>query len=149
METISVRNESGQVAHFDVTGPDDQRAKILRQRIGSGELTLVDADAESGPPDAAPPNPDDFRYDEKGDVLSSVHGGGRDEETALVEPATTGEADAPPVEPVMPPRNGAGSGRDKWAEYAEALEVAVPEDAARDDIIALLDAAGYATDTAE
>lgn len=41
-----------------------------------------------------------------------------------------------------PPRSGAGSGTDVWRAYAEdELGLEVPEDAGRDDIVALVDAA--------
>lgn len=40
-----------------------------------------------------------------------------------------------------PPRGGPGSGRDAWAAYAESKGIAVPEDATRDDIVALVDGA--------
>jgi hypothetical protein len=39
-----------------------------------------------------------------------------------------------------PPRSGRGSGVDEWRVYAETLGVDVPEDAGRDDIVALVDA---------
>lgn len=45
-----------------------------------------------------------------------------------------------------PPKSGAGSGRDAWAEYATARGVAVPDGAGRDDIVAALDAAGVPTE---
>jgi hypothetical protein len=47
----------------------------------------------------------------------------------------------------VPPRGGAGSGRDAWAAYATAHGVEVTEDmASRDDIIAALDKAGVPTE---
>lgn len=39
-----------------------------------------------------------------------------------------------------PPRGGAGATGDAWREYASALGLEVPEDAGRDDIVALVDA---------
>lgn len=42
--------------------------------------------------------------------------------------------------PEEPARSGRGSGEDAWREYATELGVDVPEDAGRDDIIALVDA---------
>jgi hypothetical protein len=45
-----------------------------------------------------------------------------------------------------PPKSGKGSGRDAWAEYAEALGVTVDHDANRDDIIAALAEAGHLTE---
>lgn len=38
-----------------------------------------------------------------------------------------------------PPRSGKGSGLEVWITYAESLDVAVPEDASRDDVIDLVD----------
>lgn len=44
--------------------------------------------------------------------------------------------------PGPPPRAGAGSGRDAWADYARANEFDVAGDAKREDIIDALEAAG-------
>jgi hypothetical protein len=44
--------------------------------------------------------------------------------------------------PAPPPRAGAGSGRDAWADYARANEFDVAGDAKREDIIDALEAAG-------
>lgn len=57
------------------------------------------------------------------------------------EPSDPTEDDGP----VPPPKGGAGSGRDAWAEYATAHRVPLT-DGARDDIIAALDAAGVPTE---
>jgi hypothetical protein len=38
-----------------------------------------------------------------------------------------------------PPRSGAGSGKEAWRSHAEGLGIDVPDDASRDDIIALVD----------
>lgn len=46
---------------------------------------------------------------------------------------------APPVEP---PRSGKGSGVEAWRTYADALGITHPDDATRDDIVALVDAEG-------
>jgi len=43
------------------------------------------------------------------------------------------------VEDDEPPRSGKGSGKGAWADYAEELGVAVPADASKEDIIALVD----------
>lgn len=54
----------------------------------------------------------------------------------------TGSAD--PSEPTLPPRGGPGSGAGAWREYAAAaaekkgLEIEIPADATRDDIIKAL-----------
>jgi hypothetical protein len=42
--------------------------------------------------------------------------------------------------PKAPPMSGKGSGRDDWAAYAASVGVAVPADATRDDIVALVEA---------
>ena len=39
-----------------------------------------------------------------------------------------------------PPRAGRGSGLDAWLDYAMEIGLEVPEDASRDDVIALVDA---------
>lgn len=51
------------------------------------------------------------------------------------------EGGARPIEDgdAEPPRSGKGSGLDAWIAYAELLEIDVPEDATRDDVIALVD----------
>jgi hypothetical protein len=41
-----------------------------------------------------------------------------------------------------PPRGGEGATADAWREYATGLGIEVPEDAGRDDIVALVDARG-------
>lgn len=57
----------------------------------------------------------------------------------------TGSPDASTLAP--PPRGGAGSGADAWRAYAAAaagkkgLEIEIPEDATRDDIIKALEGA--------
>lgn len=38
-----------------------------------------------------------------------------------------------------PPRTGRGSSREAWVAYAEGLGIAVPDDASKDDIVALVD----------
>lgn len=48
--------------------------------------------------------------------------------------------------PAAPPKSGAGSGRDAWAEYAAARGVTVPEGASRDDIVGALESAGQPTE---
>lgn len=45
-----------------------------------------------------------------------------------------------PAGPTEPPRAGRGSGVEAWTEYAEGLDIEVPEGASRDDVIALVDA---------
>ena len=43
------------------------------------------------------------------------------------------------VAPAEPARAGRGSGLEAWAGYARGLGIEVPEDATRDDVIALVD----------
>lgn len=45
----------------------------------------------------------------------------------------------------VPPRQGPGSGVEKWREYAAAQQVEVAADASREDVIAALDQAGKPT----
>lgn len=61
---------------------------------------------------------------------------------ASIDPASFVEvAPAPDLAPAdaEPPRAGKGSGRDAWAAHARDLGITVPDDAGRDDIIALVD----------
>lgn len=46
----------------------------------------------------------------------------------------------------IPPKNGKGSGRDNWAAYANDVDVDIPADASRDQIIELIAAAGKPTE---
>src|SRR4051812_20900309 len=57
--------------------------------------------------------------------------------------------DPAPAQLEAPPKGGAGSGREAWAEYAAASAVPVADDATREDIIAALDAAGVPTGNAD
>jgi hypothetical protein len=56
------------------------------------------------------------------------------------QPALSATEVEPPVDPAMPPRSGAGSGRDAWATYATSLGLAVADDLTRDQIIDLVEA---------
>jgi hypothetical protein len=58
----------------------------------------------------------------------------------------TGTASTTDGGPTPPPRNGAGSGRDAWAEYAQAKGVTVDDGTSRDGIISALEGAGVATE---
>lgn len=49
----------------------------------------------------------------------------------------------------VPPRGGAGSGRDAWAGYAARHGVVVDDEDSREDIIAALDEAGVPTEVKE
>jgi hypothetical protein len=79
-KTIHVRNESGQVAHFTVDGPNDPRAHVLAQRIARQELEAVSASTKSSRPGEGGLLLDAHVgvKDERGDFLKSVHGGGLD-----------------------------------------------------------------------
>lgn len=54
-------------------------------------------------------------------------------------PAAAVEDPASEFTPQEPPRAGRGSGVDAWATYARSIGITVPDDATRDDIIALVD----------
>lgn len=80
-DTISVQNDSGQVASFLLDGPNDPRAEILRQRIARGELTEAKKSDKSRAGRRARvvvQDSDTGLKDERGDFLKSVHGGGLD-----------------------------------------------------------------------
>lgn len=47
----------------------------------------------------------------------------------------------------VPPLTGTGSGRERWAQYAAAHGVQVPEDAKRDQIVEVLREAGVPVST--
>lgn len=77
------------------------------------------------------------------DVWNDVDGSGSGTEQASpVDITSDPDGDVGGV----PPRHGAGSGRDAWAAYAAANGVAVDEDMSRADIIDAVEAAGVATD---
>lgn len=59
---------------------------------------------------------------------------------------TKAEQAAASTLPTPPPKNGAGSGTQAWADYAELLGVDVPDDASRDEIQAAVEAAGHRTE---
>lgn len=90
-------------------------------------------------------------YDEHG----AAHVFGPDDDVpawaakAITNPDAWAAGDEPELAPTgeggggdgdEPPRGGPGSGRDAWAAYAESKGIAVPDDASRDDIVALVDA---------
>ena len=56
------------------------------------------------------------------------------------------EPTAETVGDVVPPKGGAGSGRDAWAAYAEVHDVEVGNEATREDIIAALESADVPTE---
>jgi len=82
-------------------------------------------------------------------VVGGQHVAAGTEETAELKAAVTnpvawvGESDLPdeaPQGPEEPPRGGPKATADAWRTHAAALGVEVPEDASRDDIVALVDA---------
>lgn len=64
------------------------------------------------------------------------------EDMAPVGTPPTGVRAAALGAPEIPPRAGRGSGRDVWADFAEANGVGVGEDDSREEIIATLEARG-------
>lgn len=80
-DTITVKNESGQVATFALEGDSDPRKAILEQRIARGELEKVTKATKSAAGRRARVvvvDSDTGLKDERGDLLKSVHGGGLD-----------------------------------------------------------------------
>ena len=57
-----------------------------------------------------------------------------------------GDDEAPAEPTAIPPQEGPGSGKARWADYAEGLGVQVPEGAARDAIIQAIAKAGHPTE---
>lgn len=82
MDSISVRNESGQVVSMSFTGDQDPRKIIIEQRIARGELEKVAKGAKSDAAGAINRRAvEDYHTglkDEAGNFLKSVHGGGID-----------------------------------------------------------------------
>lgn len=60
--------------------------------------------------------------------------------------AAPSKAKTTPPDGTLPPKSGAGSGKDAWAAYAAAKGVTVAGEASRDDIIAACAAAGVPTE---
>jgi hypothetical protein len=80
-DTITVKNESGQVATFLLDGDADPRKAILEQRIARGELEKVSKSTKSAGARrtrVVVVDSDAGLKDERGDLLKSVHGGGHD-----------------------------------------------------------------------
>jgi hypothetical protein len=82
MDSISVRNESGQVVSMSFTSDQDPRKIIVEQRIARGELEKVSKGTKSDAAEAINRRAvEDYHTglkDERGDLLKSVHGGGID-----------------------------------------------------------------------
>lgn len=83
MNTITVQNSAGQVVSFgfDPADPTSKaREEILAQRVARGELIKVAKGTASARPGTFVAVEDAHAglYDEKGDLLKSVHGGGLD-----------------------------------------------------------------------
>jgi hypothetical protein len=76
-DTITVKNESGQVATFLLDGDADPRKAILEQRIARGELEKVSKSTKSAGARrtrVVVVDSDAGLKDERGDLLKSVHG---------------------------------------------------------------------------
>jgi len=58
---------------------------------------------------------------------------------AVTNPNAWDGAVAPSEAAAVPPRAGKGSGLTVWSAYADSIGITVPEDATREDIIALVD----------
>jgi len=74
-----------------------------------------------------------------------VHGDDLERFDRLNGPSAAPTVPLPTVAPVNeltrpePPRSGRGSGVEAWVAYAESLDLIVPEDPSRDEVIALVD----------
>ena len=143
---------------------DQVRGAVRRQRAGSGparETTTAPAPPErtstTGVPDGATP-PDRTGMPDGPDP---IHPQGTAEPVSPdpVDPEDPASSDTPtdppgPVDPEdpsdqpgpeVPPKKGPGSGDKAWREYAAACGVDVPDDAKREQIWPLLEAAGIPT----
>lgn len=112
METMTVRNESGQVVSLSFPlGDQDPRKEIVERRIKLGELEKVSKGTKSEDvPGVSRRAVEDYHTglrDEKGDLLKSVHGGGIDPDAdgdVLGQPSgsksTKGAVEAEGKEPV-------------------------------------------------
>lgn len=82
MDTITVKNESGQVVSLSYDGEGDPRKQIIDRRIQMGELEKVSKSTKSkefvGRSRRVVEDYHTGLRDERGDLLKSVHGGGGD-----------------------------------------------------------------------
>lgn len=82
MDTITVKNESGQVVSLSYDGELDPRKQIIDSRIKQGELEKVAKSTKSdtfvGRSQRLVEDYHTGLRDERGDLLKSVHGGGSD-----------------------------------------------------------------------
>ena len=82
MDSITVKNDSGQVVSLSFTGDTDPRKAIVEQRVARGELEKVNTSTKSERVTRRSRRVvEDYHTglrDEKGDLLKSVHGGGLD-----------------------------------------------------------------------
>lgn len=117
----------------------DATPPIERADASTPEHPGDPAEADVGDPDATDPA-------ETGTGDTAGTDNGAPEDTGDGAPGTpeAAPADAAPV--AVPPRSGHGSGAHAWRTYAESLGMTVPDGAKRDDIVALLDAAGLPTE---
>jgi hypothetical protein len=68
----------------------------------------------------------------------------REVEDTPTEPG--GEGEAPSEPSAIPAKDGPGSGKARWADYAASLGVDVPEGAGRESIIQAIAEAGHPTE---
>ena len=126
---VHLRDENGVLCSY---GPSDTVPAWAAKQI-------TNPDAWEGQDDATSPEPAEDAPAPAADLAAGPNG------TSDGEPAP--EEDAPAVAP--PPKGGAGSGRDAWAAYAEAMGFDVEDDDTREAIIAGLEEAGIATEVAD
>lgn len=117
-----------------VFGPDDDLSAPVNQwalAAITNDAVWADGKAPERPP-APAPEPD--RGDEVARLLARI---------AELEAAQVSGPAGDGLKP--PPRQGPGSGADRWRAYAASVDVEVPADASREDVIAALDEAGKPT----
>lgn len=109
-------------------GPEDTVPAAVAAKISNPDVWDGPAPARAGSGIAAQPG--------AGGVLP----------VTLQEKSGSGAHPAADAGSDVPPKGGAGSGKDAWAAYAAKHDVKVADDATRDDIVAALDAAGVPTE---
>ncbi|WP_345750106.1 hypothetical protein [Microbacterium rhizophilus] len=165
--TVVIRDENS-VTH--VLGPDSEIPEwaekvITNPNVWAEAPTKRKASkgktaAKSAPKPEPEPDEDDSEADEivsddaDGDAVELV--GDRvedgDDTPAEVEGASTGDDDTPVMDVAIPPKGGKGSGKAEWRAYALAataaagLNIDIPEDATRDDIVEALESADIPTE---
>lgn len=79
---------------------------------------------------------------EAADAERLVQGGHLERLDAPARPDAVEGGESPPAPSTAPPKDGPGSGKARWADYAAAVGVEVPDGAARDVIIEAIEKAG-------